>query len=699
MAPQPTTATFGPTLLGAEGAGAAAAAAAVATAELKGEVARPAAPAAPCFASRWAEAAQKYGHGDAIIFDGIGPELRFTFRDLEADANRLARNLLNLGVGAGDRLVTIAENRPEMVVLLLSCLKLGTTFVPLATDLRVQDCRAMVAMYEPKLVVCDQAQYAPFALPGGRACQSILLPRFREGDNALKRMMAEGSDTPIDPPTVSPEQPCIVFSTSGSTGLPKGVMYSWGDVASFATSVPPQITDEQDRHLMWVSMRGIVGSFMLLQRLLQGSLSVMVDTYPAGPELWGHLIDKHQVNSNILFGAAMNQMLQDMPNRTFNSVKNITYGGSCFAPALIQRSMEQFPNAAFTQGYGMTEVFPMARLGPESHKRAGEASPDDLARMASAGKVFAGADLFIEDSDRPGSGQAPPAEKNGVGQICARSTVTMIGYYGNPEKTKEVMPDSKYVRTGDIGRIDEDGFLYILGRMKDIIPAYKGFNVAPRDIEEVLYAHPGVGQAAVVGAWHPSGAGEAVVAWVSAKAGAQLSSDDLKMHCEKSGMPSWQMPDAVHVVDRALPTVGGKMDYKALRATSFRQAALAMALVLARAAEARASADDLSWNSPARAAEDDALVAQLSMAAGGGGGLTGGADAEKAIDAAALRVVFGDALPSALQALCAADSGSVESVQEGDFRQLLGSMRDAEHEAFVLGATSLLRNWASDKLS
>merc|ERR1719434_370679 len=82
-----------------------------------------------------------------------------------------------------------------------------------------------------------------------------------------------------------------------------------------------------------------------------------------------------------------------------------------------------------------------------------------------------------------------------------------MGYYANPEKTAEAMPDGKFVRTGDIGRIDEDGFLYIVGRVKDIIPAYKGFNVAPRDLEEVLYSHPSVGQASVVGVWHPAGEG------------------------------------------------------------------------------------------------------------------------------------------------------------------------------------------------
>jgi len=333
--------------------------------------------------------------------------------------------------------------------------------------------------------------------------------------------------------------------------------------------IPLGAQEERAKHLMWVSMRGIGGTLLLLRHLLQGAQTVMVDTYPSGPRLWSELIDKHQLNSHLLFGAAMHQTLQELPHRTFESVRNILYGGSCFAPTLIQRSMEQFPNAGFLQGYGMTEVHPMTMLGPDSHKRAGEASQGDVLRMSSAGRPLAPGSVFIEDLEQPGSGKPPPAGKDGVGQICARSpSVTMMGYYANPEKTAEAMPDGKFVRTGDIGRFDEDGFLYILGRVKDIIPAYKGFNVAPRDIEEVLYSHPGVGQASVVGVW-------TVVAWVRAKAGAHLRADELREHIEQSGLAKWQMPDAIHVSHEALPTTGGKVDAKALRAPAFRRAQLA----------------------------------------------------------------------------------------------------------------------------
>merc|ERR1719436_663757 len=119
----------------------------------------------------------------------------------------------------------------------------------------------------------------------------------------------------------------------------------------------------------------------------------------------------------------------------------------------------------------------------------------------------------------------------------------MMGYYKNLEKTVDAMPDGKFVRTGDIGRFDEDGFLYVLGRVKDLIPTHRGFNVAPRDIEEVLYQHEQVGQAAVIGIPHPNGTGEMVVAWVTPKEGAQgLTVEALKEHCKAADMPAWQFP-------------------------------------------------------------------------------------------------------------------------------------------------------------
>jgi len=221
--------------------------------------------------------------------------------------------------------------------------------------------------------------------------------------------------------------------------------------------------------------------------------------------------------------------------------------------------------------------------------------------------------------------------------------------------------------------------------VKDIIPAYKGFNVCPRDIEEVLYTHPGVGQAAVVGIWHPSGAGEAVVAWVSAKAGAQLIGDDLRLHCVKAGMPTWQMPDAICVCDQPLPTNGGKIANKTLRTAEFRQQALAEELVRARK-KVQEDTCQAPGSQPVGTSEDEASVNQLF-------------ESGDSLSLDKLEVIFGEHLPSALSALCPCNADIAKTVERVDMLRLFMVMVAEEKAAFVLGASSLLGNWASEKIA
>eukprot|EP00933_Yihiella_yeosuensis_P000693 TRINITY_DN1010_c0_g1_i1.p1 TRINITY_DN1010_c0_g1~~TRINITY_DN1010_c0_g1_i1.p1 ORF type:complete len:401 (-),score=89.69 TRINITY_DN1010_c0_g1_i1:320-1438(-) len=276
----------------------------------------------------------------------------------------------------------------------------------------------------------------------------------------------------------------------------------------------------------------------------------------------------------------MDRMQRELFKQKFPSVKSVIYGGSCFSPSLVQASMEQFPNAEFVQGYGMTETKWISFLQSEFHKRKGHATTEDLLRMSSVGRpVSSREDVFIEDLQQPFSGN-PPADGSGIGQICFKPKVGMLGYFKNQEKTAEVW-DGIAMRTGDVGKIDDEGFVYVLGRVKDIIPSSRGFNITPRDIEEVLYQHPAVGEAAVVGVYHPSGAGEAVVAFVSLKAGSELevSAEELSQHCVES-MPAWQMPDAIHVVREPLPKKD-KMDRKAMQGSPFRQKVLANELLCA----------------------------------------------------------------------------------------------------------------------
>eukprot|EP00933_Yihiella_yeosuensis_P070587 TRINITY_DN78715_c0_g1_i1.p1 TRINITY_DN78715_c0_g1~~TRINITY_DN78715_c0_g1_i1.p1 ORF type:complete len:715 (+),score=144.22 TRINITY_DN78715_c0_g1_i1:67-2145(+) len=642
------------------------------------------------YAAAWACSVEQHGDLDALIYDGVGPEVRYTYRDAESCSNRLARNLCQkYGIKAGDLIVTVMENRPELVILLLSCIKLGAVFVPLATDLKIADCHRVVAMYEPKLIVCDQSEYTPFRMQDGSERELLLVPHFRAGRNMLKTMMEEGSDEPLEVPAASHDEISIIFSTSGSTGVPKGVMHSsaciaaMGNLAKTLKSVPRQNLFELEaggKNLLWISMRGVGATLVLLTHLIEGVTQIMVDTYPSGPQLWASLIDKHRIDYFLLFGAAMNQMLQEMPHRRFESLKEVSYGGSCFTPSLIQKSMEQFPNAHFKQGYAMTECFPVSSLGPEYHKRASEAAAEDLLRMSSAGKIIGDA-VMIEDLEKPFSGQPPPEGKKGVGQVCVKAQIMMMGYFKNEEKTREVLSsEDGYYRSGDVGRLDEDGFLHILGRVKEIIPTHRGFNCSPRDLEEILYQHPKVGQAAVVGIKHPCGAGEAVVAWVTPKVGAQLSSGELRVHFEETGTPGWQMPDAIHVRYEPLPTTGGKIAKQTLQESGFRKAALAKEFSVAiRQLEVEGVSQE---SKESVASPGKVLFEGLSSSA------RGSSCSCEAVGPAELEAILGES--AEIWQVRQETNGKLPEISLDDFLKLLGSMEADARAAFILEARSLL---------
>jgi len=198
------------------------------------------------------------------------------------------------------------------------------------------------------------------------------------------------------------------------------------------------------------------------------------------------------------------------------------------------------------------------RLGPDGHVTA-DGDAKKLRQMDSCGQPFPGCEARIENPN-----------EDGEGQILFSSPTMMQGYYKNPEKTAEDLPDGKWLRTGDLGKIDEDGNVYIVDRLKDVISTEMGQNVAPVDIEKVLMTHPAVGEAGVIGVMHPSHSGEMIVAWISTKKGQTLTAAEIKAFVEGSGrLAPWQFPATYEITDKPLPKPSGKILKRALRSPEF----------------------------------------------------------------------------------------------------------------------------------
>ena len=238
-------------------------------------------------------------------------------------------------------------------------------------------------------------------------------------------------------------------------------------------------------------------------------------------------------------------LAQPLEDRDLSTLQQVTSGASPLSPETEREFTRRVPSASIRQGYGLTESAALVASNPAGRVRSG-----------SVGLPVPGCEVEIRDpDDRP----LPAGE---AGEICVRSPGLMLGYWDAPATTEQTIRDG-WLHTGDVGRLDEDGYLYVVDRIKDLI-IRGGFNVYPRDVEDALVEHPDVAMAAVVGA--PSAShGEEVVAFVSLRAGVTLDPEQL-IDWSRERIGGYKYPRRVDVVDAIPLTPVGKVDRKALRA-------------------------------------------------------------------------------------------------------------------------------------
>jgi long-chain acyl-CoA synthetase len=287
--------------------------------------------------------------------------------------------------------------------------------------------------------------------------------------------------------------------------------------------------------------------------LLNAGANAFIKTF--SPEALAQAIERDRVTHTLLV-PTMIQMFVDHPGiaaRDLSSLQHITYGASPISEALLDRAMARLPGVRFTQGYGMTELSPIATvLLPEQHVGAGRAK----GRHRSGGRAAIGVEVRIVDADDR------PVPAGTVGEIAVRGDNVMMGYWNRPEETAKAVIDG-WMHTGDGGYMDEDGFVYIVDRIKDMIVT-GGENVYSTEVENVVAQHPGVLQCAVIGIpdkqW-----GEAVHAVVVVKTGTTLDAADLIAFC-KDRIGSYKCPRSVDVRTDPLPMSGaGKILKRELR--------------------------------------------------------------------------------------------------------------------------------------
>ncbi len=486
------------------------------------------------------------GEDNVRVF-GEYPALRFEGRELtnvdqQRAAARLAHALRRLGVQPGDRVAVMLPNCPEVLQAYAAILKAGAVVVPIVFLLAPEEVRhilthagARVLLTAPELAAKAEGWTGTRVLVGGEA----------PGAPALEELVAR---EPEIFPAVDRQADdlAVILYTAGTTGQPKGVALSHRNLLANARSTASLYELDRERwSLAVLPLSHSYGLSLGHTGAILGTRAVLLRWFTPQAVLEAIERDRVQQMAGV---PTMYLYLLGFPEAGRYDTRSMRQWNSGAAPLPVEivEPFEKTFGGRLLEGYGLTEASPVV----SAHRLSGER------RLGSVGRPIPGVEVrIVDDADRP----LPAGE---VGEVCVRGDNVMLGYYRMPEETARVLRHG-WLHTGDMGRLDADGYLYIVERKKDLI-IRGGFNIYPREVEEVLYAHPAVAEAAVVGRPDPL-MGEEPVAFVALKAGARASPEALIGFCQER-LARFKCPRAVHLVESLPKSPVGKILRKELRA-------------------------------------------------------------------------------------------------------------------------------------
>jgi long-chain acyl-CoA synthetase len=465
---------------------------------------------------------------------------RRNWREIGERVSRLAAGLRSLGANPGDRVAILSLNSDRYLELYLATAWAGAVIVPLnirwspvENEDAMRDCRAGVLFVDKAFASTGMA-----LVPAGMESYEALLLRSKPIPDAM-RTSADLAG---------------IFYTGGTTGRLKGVMLSHGNLmANALNALGEGLFQGSPIYLHAAPMFHLANGAAMYSLLLNGGSNLIIRAF--APETMMAAVQNERV-TDVLLVPTMIQMLADHPalgSYDVSSLKNVRYGASPISEAVLRRATAALPKAQFTQAYGMTELSPIATLLHwKEHIGDGRAK----GRHRGAGRAALGCEVRIVGSDDK------PVPYGTVGEIVVRGDNVMMGYWEQPEETAKAVIDG-WMHTGDGGYMDEDGFIYVVDRIKDMIIS-GGENVYSVEVENALAQHHAVAQCAVIGV--PSEQwGERVHAVVVTKPGAKVSANELIEFC-KTLIAGYKCPRSVEVSENPLPLSGaGKVLKRELR--------------------------------------------------------------------------------------------------------------------------------------
>jgi long-chain acyl-CoA synthetase len=455
-------------------------------------------------------------HPDRIAT--VFADRRRTYAEILSRVARLAFGLRALGAYPNDRIAILGVNSDAYYEAYYAIWWVGCLAVPLNSRWSAAERRAALADCEPRLLLIDR-HFLPVLdeLPSALRQRTVLMGEGH-GEHPAEELIARS--TPLADCCGSNEMPAAIFYTGGTTGAPKGVLLSHANlmINFLATgAIEPYSLESVYLH--------VAPMFHLADATMMHGLTTLAGTHVILPRFDPpsvvDSIKAYHVNTLMLVPTMIGMIDQYLRERSevLADVRRLTYGGSPISGTLMLQALQLFPNARVSQAYGQTELSPVATLlTHEHHVTRGAAA----GRLRSAGRAIPGVELGIVD---PTLNRLPAGE---VGEVVVRGANVMCGYWRKPELTAETIVGG-WLRTGDAGYLDTDGFLFLVDRVKDMVVS-GGENVYSAEVENALAAHPSVAECAVIGVpddrW-----GERVHAVVRFRPGFVATEEELVAHC------------------------------------------------------------------------------------------------------------------------------------------------------------------------
>lgn len=484
------------------------------------------------------KSAEEFGDKTAIVWN----EKDYSFKDLDSMSNKFANALLEMGLSKGDRVCIFMQNSPEFVISHFGIIKAGGITVPLNVMYRRHELVHMVNDSGASIVVTSESNL-PHVLEVKNALKSlkqIVVTSFNVPDECLSfyRLLEGSSDTPTNVAN-NDEDLAVICYTSGTTGSAKGAMITHSNfISNIATISKLWELSDNDRLMMALPMFHVHGLGIAVHGMVYcGYTMILLERFDARKVLEG--IERHRCT--VFMGVpTMYIKLLEMEDHKYDlsSMRLWTVGSAPMPVDAMEKFKEKY-GFELLERYGMTETAVVIASNPLRGKR----------KPGSVGLPIPGVEVRIVDDE---DNELPVNE---VGEIVVRGPNVMKGYWNRPQETEEAFRKG-WFHTGDLGKIDEEGYLHIVGRKKEMIIS-GGFKIFPREVEEVLHAHPKVKEVAVVGIPDPV-RGESVKAFIVLKDGMTASDEELDEYC-RNNLAAFKVPRIYEFVSSLPRTPSGKI--------------------------------------------------------------------------------------------------------------------------------------------